>query len=65
MKRSKANGLLLEQAVLKCLKMLNQEIKKSMFENRRCFRKTKPEIIAGLSFCNTMMTDGLKQRKGR
>jgi hypothetical protein len=46
--------------VLKCLKMQNQETKKLMLKERRCFEK--PEIIAACPFCNTM-TDGIKTKK--
>jgi Fe-S oxidoreductase len=61
MKRSKANGLVVEQVERKCLKMQSQV--KLILERTEDARQQTRNIAAGCPFCNTMMTDGIKKKR--
>jgi Fe-S oxidoreductase len=63
MKRSKANGLCCGAGGAQMFKDAENG-NKEIIERTEDALETKPEIIAaGLSFCNTMMTDGIKKKE--
>ena len=50
--------------VRKCLKMQRKETKKINIERTEQALEVKPEIIAAACpFCNTMMSDGIKNKE--
>ena len=64
MKRSKANGLCCGAGGAQMFKDAEPGNKEINVERTEDALETKPEIIAaGCPFCNTMMTDGIKNKE--